>query len=65
MQSVMDWLQGLPLLAMFLVTFLITFVAALLIIASVRATLRACGYWRGAPFALRDVVVTGRVRCSR
>lgn len=59
MQGVMDWLQGLPLLAMFLVTFLITFIAGLLIILSVRVTLRACGYGPGAPFALRDVVVTG------
>jgi len=58
MQSVMDWLQGLPLLAMFLVSFLITLIAGLLIILSVRVTLRQFKYGIGAPFALRDVVVT-------
>jgi hypothetical protein len=59
MQGVMDWLQALPLLAMFLVSFLITFIVASLIIASVRMTLRRGGYGEGKPFALRDVVVTG------
>jgi hypothetical protein len=59
MQGVMDWLQTLPLPAMFLVSFLITLIVALLIIASVRGTLRHFGYGQGAPFALRDVVVTG------
>ncbi|HKY10213.1 MAG TPA: DUF4239 domain-containing protein [Candidatus Binatia bacterium] len=54
----MDWLQGLPLLAMFLVVFLITLAVALLIILSVRATLRRWGYSEKKPFALRDVVVT-------
>jgi hypothetical protein len=58
MQGVMDWLQGLPLLAMFLVAFLITLAVALLIILSVRATLRRWGYSEKKPFALRDVVVT-------
>jgi hypothetical protein len=58
MQGVMDWLQGLPLVAMFLVAFLITLAVALLIILSVRATLRRWGYSEKKPFALRDVVVT-------
>ena len=58
MQSVMDWLQALPLLAMFLVAFLITLAVAALIIAAVRVSLRRFGYSEKKPFALRDVVVT-------
>lgn len=58
MQGVMDWLQALPLLPMFLVAFLVALVAALLIVVSVRAGLRRVGYCEGTPFGLRDVVVT-------
>ena len=58
MQGVMDWLQGLPLLPMFLVSFLLTLIVALLIILSVRAALGRFGYDEGKPFAVRDVVVT-------
>jgi hypothetical protein len=59
MQSVMDWLQALPLPAMFLVSFGITLAVAALIIASVRTALRRLGYSENKPFGLRDVVVTG------
>ena len=58
MQGAMDWLQSLPLLAMFLVAFLVTLAIALLIIGAVRVSLQRFGYSEKKPFALRDVVVT-------
>src|SRR5687768_6367103 len=54
----MDWLHELPLPSMFMVSLAWSFIAALLILLSVRVTLRIFGYRSGIPFPMRDVVVT-------